>query len=207
MAIVSTKYHESAPKPETRDRLLSAAITLFAEKGYNATSIREIIDAAGVTRPVLYYYFENKEALFTYLVEQQFALATAEIDQIFLSIADCPHRLRTLAKTVFKRAKSSPEMLRILLNFFFAPTIDEMRLDKEALGRERFDRIVAIMREGVASGEVRGGPEALAMAFSALVDMHVMATIYDESVLTDELADALVDLFLHGAASTHERKT
>ncbi|MEK7794949.1 MAG: TetR/AcrR family transcriptional regulator [Candidatus Hydrogenedentota bacterium] len=206
MAITTTKYPDSAVKPETRERLLSAAITLFAEKGYDATSIREIIDAAGVTRPALYYYFENKEALFTHLVQQQFALATAEIDQIFISIADCPQRLRALAKTVFKRAKSSPEMLRILLNFFFAPTIDEMRLDKEALGRERFDRIVAIMREGVASGEVRGQPEALALAFSALVDMHVMATIYDESVLTDELADALVDLFLHGAAPTQKRK-
>ena len=42
-------------------RVLKSAIKLFSEKGYSATTIREIIAEAGVTRPVLYYYFKNKE--------------------------------------------------------------------------------------------------------------------------------------------------
>ncbi len=44
-------------------RILEAAVHLFAHKGYDATSIREITEAAGVTKPMLYYYFENKEGL------------------------------------------------------------------------------------------------------------------------------------------------
>jgi len=43
------------PKNDTEQRLLDAALTLFAEKGYEAASVREIIEATGVTRPVLYY--------------------------------------------------------------------------------------------------------------------------------------------------------
>ncbi len=44
-------------------RLLEEAVRLFAAKGYPATSTREIVEAAGVTKPMLYYYFRNKEGL------------------------------------------------------------------------------------------------------------------------------------------------
>ena len=42
---------------EARTKLLESALTLFSQKGYEGTSIREIIQGAEVTRPVLYYYF------------------------------------------------------------------------------------------------------------------------------------------------------
>ena len=41
--------------------ILQAAVRLFARKGYEATSTREIVEAAGVTKPMIYYYFKNKE--------------------------------------------------------------------------------------------------------------------------------------------------
>src|SRR5271167_3803669 len=44
-------------------RLLNAAVRLFAHKGYPGTSTREIVEAAGVTKPMLYYYFQSKEGL------------------------------------------------------------------------------------------------------------------------------------------------
>ena len=45
---------------EARERLLSGATELFASKGYAATTVREIVERAGVTKPVLYYYFRSK---------------------------------------------------------------------------------------------------------------------------------------------------
>ena len=39
------------------------AARLFAERGYDATSVREIVEAAGVAKPTLYYYFRSKEGL------------------------------------------------------------------------------------------------------------------------------------------------
>ena len=38
-------------------KIVAAAVRLFCEKGYEATAVREIVEAAGVTKPVLYYYF------------------------------------------------------------------------------------------------------------------------------------------------------
>ena len=62
------------PTNDTEERLLDAALTLFAEKGYEAASVREIIEATGVTRPVLYYYiaeFMTEVAKLRFLIVQQ----------------------------------------------------------------------------------------------------------------------------------------
>jgi TetR/AcrR family transcriptional regulator len=54
--------------PNVQQRLLDAALQLFSTKGYAATSVRELVEAAGVTKPVLYYYFKNKEGLYLALM-------------------------------------------------------------------------------------------------------------------------------------------
>src|SRR5438128_7131431 len=58
--------------PERRRPLvLDAALPLFVEHGYPATSMDMIAEAAGVTRPVIYDCFANKEELFTALLERE----------------------------------------------------------------------------------------------------------------------------------------
>jgi AcrR family transcriptional regulator len=49
---------------ERKQQLLDAAARLFAEQGYSATRVVDIVDAAGVAKGLFYWYFENKEALF-----------------------------------------------------------------------------------------------------------------------------------------------
>ncbi len=56
-----------------RQRLLEGAAELFTQKGYAATTVREIVAAAGVTKPVLYYYFRNKEGIYLELMRGAFA--------------------------------------------------------------------------------------------------------------------------------------
>jgi AcrR family transcriptional regulator len=46
--------------PGTRERILDVALTLFAEKGYDATSMREIAEHLGITKAALYYHFDSK---------------------------------------------------------------------------------------------------------------------------------------------------
>src|SRR5437763_816587 len=50
-------------KAQTRERLIDAAATVFAEKGFAATSLDEVADAAGLTKGAVYSNFENKEDL------------------------------------------------------------------------------------------------------------------------------------------------
>ena len=61
-----TQPHE---EQQNRERILLAAASLFANKGYAGTSVREIVQTAGVTKPTLYYYFKNKEELYVRLMD------------------------------------------------------------------------------------------------------------------------------------------
>lgn len=53
-----------------RERLLTAALTMFNAKGYEGASVREIVAAAGVSKPALYYYFKNKNGIYLELVRR-----------------------------------------------------------------------------------------------------------------------------------------
>jgi AcrR family transcriptional regulator len=55
---------------ERKQQLLDAAARLFAEQGYAATRVVDIVDAAGVAKGLFYWYFENKEALFRELASE-----------------------------------------------------------------------------------------------------------------------------------------
>ena len=114
-------------------KLLSSALKLFSEKGYDGTSIREIIEDAGVSRPVLYYHFKNKENLYSTLVKSQFEQACADLEDIIANDTVCRDRLKALILKSFEGAKKSPEIVKLLLQFFFSPIIDGIELDKDTL--------------------------------------------------------------------------
>jgi AcrR family transcriptional regulator len=56
------------PAAERREQLLHTAVGVFAEHGYHATSMNDVAEAAGVTKPVLYQHFSSKRELFIELL-------------------------------------------------------------------------------------------------------------------------------------------
>ncbi len=57
---------------EVQQKIIHEAVKLFSSKGYHGTSMRDIMKAAGCTQPTLYYYFDNKQALFKEAVLGEF---------------------------------------------------------------------------------------------------------------------------------------
>jgi len=57
---------------ERRRKIISGAARAFAEKGYRATSVTDIVEAAGVARGTFYHYFQSKQAIFAHLVDSYF---------------------------------------------------------------------------------------------------------------------------------------
>lgn len=70
------------PPPDRRQTILEAALRLFAEKGYNATTNADIAREAGITAAALYYYFSSKEELFRAVVSERWTHLTPTLTQL-----------------------------------------------------------------------------------------------------------------------------
>ena len=57
------------PAGERREQILDVAVEVFAKQGYHATSMNEVAEAAGVTKPVLYQHFDSKQDLYLALID------------------------------------------------------------------------------------------------------------------------------------------
>jgi AcrR family transcriptional regulator len=69
------------PAPRRRRQLLTVALRVFAERGYHPTSMNDLAEAAGVTKPVLYQHFRSKRALYLELLEDVGEQLRATIDK------------------------------------------------------------------------------------------------------------------------------
>jgi AcrR family transcriptional regulator len=81
---MAVKSRRIAQGEETRSKLLAAAGELFGARGYNDTSLDDIVAAAGVTKGALYHHFEGKEDLFRVLFEQVKRDVSEQVGTTFL---------------------------------------------------------------------------------------------------------------------------
>lgn len=190
---------------ETEERLLDAALTLFAAKGYAATSVREIIHATGVTRPVLYYYCESKQHLFERVVRWKHEAAYHELVQQLNEIEGTEERLRSIVRGTFRFCAADPRVPQLMFQTTFGPAVAELAEFLNEMSARRFAIVAAVMQQGIDMQELHGGEaSALALLFCSLMDYHAntLSRLSDpHKRLTDELADALVSAFLYGVAS------
>mgnify|MGYP003638158622 CR=1 FL=1 len=195
----------AAPEPvttnEAETKLLNSALRLFSQQGYEGTSIREIIEGAGVTRPVLYYYFENKEDLFRRLFETKFSELIERIDAAASRDETAVQRLKGIIASAFELGEESSESVRLILQVLFSPPEQGPPLDRNRLIRQRFKIVEAVIRRGLDQQELSGGDsQSLTLVFLGIMDMHMMAkSSRAETRLSPELAATLVDFFVAGA--------
>src|SRR5688572_26589245 len=121
---VRTGRTMSAPEvTEVRsaERILRSALDLFAKKGYDATSVREICEAARITKPTLYHFYKSKDGLYRALVEgtlQEFERGlVAELEMPGTTV----ERLQRVARLYFAQARGHRQLMRFLFALIHNP--------------------------------------------------------------------------------------
>jgi AcrR family transcriptional regulator len=98
----------------TRGQLIEVATGLFAEHGYEGTSIEAVLTAAGVSRGALYHHFAGKEALFRAVLEALNERITAQLTEVISGCTDPVEAMRTGALSWIDLA-GDPVIQRIML--------------------------------------------------------------------------------------------
>jgi AcrR family transcriptional regulator len=134
------------PARERRARIEEAAARLFAERGYDTTTVEEIVEAAGVSKPMLYRHFESKRELHMRLMERRRDELAAEPLSKFLEGEGSPEeRLAAMIDAWFAHVEQHPDTSRVL--FQDAPGDPEIRRLQSELRRRQRAADVALLRE------------------------------------------------------------
>jgi AcrR family transcriptional regulator len=137
------------------NQILTEATRLFAERGFAGTSLKDIADAAGLTRPALYHYFANKEALLARLVSDLTLAPAAELAKLGNLPGKSPvERLRAMAFDTALRHARQPERFRLLVRSDAELPTALARSYRD--GRRRIlAEFTAVIQQGVTSDELR----------------------------------------------------
>ena len=138
---------------DARERLLSASLTLFTTKGFASTSVREIVAAAGVTKPVLYYYFRSKEGIYLELMEATFRTFQGIISRLSASPGSARDKIVLFATGIYDAFQENAQVVRLIYSIFFGPAQGAPHYPHENYFSVMIDVISDLIREGTTRDE------------------------------------------------------
>jgi AcrR family transcriptional regulator len=193
-----------AIEPDTRAAVMREAAALFAAHGYDAVSVREIVAAAGVTKPSLYYHFGSKEGLARALIEEFLTAATAMRHQVFGEARDIRELLEMYTREMLSLALKHKDTLAFAFSLWFG------RSSLKDLIRHAEDYDACVTREWQEQLEGRGmsprRAELAVKAYWAMLMQELMKTVQcpDFKGCARSMADEMATLVLHGVAGIDE---
>lgn len=141
--------------PVVRERLLGEALRLFTARGYAATTVREIVASAGVTKPVLYYYFGSKEGLYLEIMNGIGRLFDQRLGELEESKGSARQRLVHFLAGMFTSARENLGVVRLAFSIYYGPPQGAPFIDFHRFFDQALARVDALIAEGVENGEIR----------------------------------------------------
>ncbi|MEV5143668.1 TetR/AcrR family transcriptional regulator [Streptomyces sp. NPDC052727] len=178
----------------TRQRIQDVALGLFAEQGYEKTSLREIAERLDVTKAALYYHFKTKEEIIVSL----FADLTKPIEDLIEWGGRQPHTLETKQEIVrrYSEALAGAEPLFRFMQENQA-TVRELRIGDTFKDRMRGLRDILIDPEAELVDQVR----SVSAMFTLHAGMFVMQDLEGDS---EKKREAVLEVALDLVAQAHE---
>ena len=158
---------------KTKRKIFETSMKLFAEKGYDATSIEEITATVGVAKGTLYYHFSSKEEIFNFLVEEGIKLLQNSVDIKTAKFSNYIDKLKSIVLIQIKIVVKYEDIITILLSQFWGSESRNQTCKKYVFSY--IDKIEKIVKEGIAKGEIKkGNPEAIASEIYGLIASSIV---------------------------------
>ncbi len=190
-------------RQSTKSRIIKAAWNLFYKKGYDATTIDDIISASKTSKGTFYHYFKGKEALLNSLSDL-FDNKYKELYNVIDPDLSAYDKLLFLNHELFYMIEKSVDIS--LLAYLYSSQL--ITKDKKSLADEKrfyFKWVTEIINEGIRSGEFKN--TSTAKELMAIYAMFERALLYDWALFkgkfslyeySDRLLPHVLDMFVEG---------
>ena len=186
-----------------RTQIEDAASALFGERGYRATSVRDIAQALNIQGPSLYAHVSSKEDVLWSIVERAAARFHGEVGPIAASTEPAPARLRRMIEAHVAVVTEGQRDAAVFLHEW--RFLSDARRDDVAARRDSYERLFRdVIADGTNSGHFADvDPKLTAMAI--LSALNGIATWFSPSgeQTAQEIADRYGDLFIRALKEDH----
>lgn len=184
---------------DNAEKILQVGLHLMAKKGYQATSTREIVAAAGVTKPMLYYYFGSKEGLckagIRRFSEQFLAILKAKIEEPL----EPRQMLVEYIWTIFSRMQEHHDEGMFYMSLFFGSERQWFLEDIKKVVAAADELSAQFIRRLIDAGLLRTDcEEDFVRTLRGMIDVWRWASITEGVVLSRDVAERIVDNLLNG---------
>ncbi|MDR1869747.1 MAG: TetR/AcrR family transcriptional regulator [Treponema sp.] len=198
-------------KGAVKQTILDKALELFSAKGYEGVSVSELAEAAGITKPTLYYYFGSKEGMFEAVCQSNYTRLNTLItenavyspnpksyfEDIFLT-------LTKVSAAYFSFAKENDDFYRIVLANLSMPSSSAVFEIVKKFHFTQFEVIESMFRSmAKAHGNLRGKSKTLTWSFIGTINSYI--SLYLSGGAGQEMnkknVKELVHQFMHGIYS------
>ena len=192
----------TTPRPEESEvarQLARAAARLFARRGFEATSTREIVEEAGVAKPTLYYHFGSKEGLARAILFEPLAELSGELRRIVETPGDPVAALEGILEAHFAFCRDDPDRSRFFFAVGFGPPEAEVAVLMEGCKGDLQGWTHAAFRRCVDSGLFgEADLDTFSTAYRGALVMSVIDFLYHDRPLGEDRARVLVAGLLRG---------
>jgi len=145
--------------PAQQDAILRAALDEFAAHGFHDASLNRVIDAAGISKGSMYYYFDGKEDLFAHVVRVEFERLLAVVDPIDMPAELGPDAFWSAVESYYVDMTTSlvsrPKLAALVRGWLAASDNAALRQAQEDMEQEILPWIDRVLAAGHACGAVR----------------------------------------------------
>ncbi len=184
---------------EVARHIARVAARLFAERGYEATSVREIVEEAGVAKPTLYYYFGSKEGLAKALVSDPLEALVERLRQAVEKEPDPLRSLELVLEAHFAFCREDPDRMRFLHALIFGPPGSGMGSQMKCCASKLIGWTKAAVARCAEAGIIaEDRVEACATVCRGVIVVSNIDFLYGGKPLEVDRARRLVADLLHG---------
>jgi AcrR family transcriptional regulator len=182
---------------DQRELILNQAAALFARRGYPATSMNEVAEACGLSKPTLYHYFKDKYHLLVNIADGHVSRLQAVAEEVEAQNLPAELRLRRLIQRFVAEYAEAQDAHRVLTEDvkFLQPEDSERVLDKERAVVAAFAGALAEMRPET---ETAGLNKALTMLLFGMINWMFTWLRPDGALNYEMMAPIVADMFFGG---------
>ena len=153
---------------KTKRKIFETSMKLFAEKGYDATSIEEITATVGVAKGTLYYHFSSKEEIFNFLIEEGIKLLQNSVDIKTAKHNNYIDKIKAIILIQIKIVAKYEDIITIILSQFWGNEARNKKCQEHVY--DYIGQIEKIVQQGLEKGEIKkGDPRAIASEIYGLI--------------------------------------